>query len=237
MSNENATPTTGSEANAIPTPGMVSAANFPPQEGHVAPKDDEEEHRGDLLDQFYLTLGVMLLATPDDEREDVHTKLNELFNRPRSWRNAYEFEQLLCLVMSEPQLTVELKRRLAEAKALKLEYLDIIEAGLNSASVEDKRIAFQRLLNDLQWFYVKRIQQRSAGKRLMRRVSALFVVTLMTLFLVLIIQFFAHPIPTQSASNAPVTPRQPAAATPQSATATPPTAAPPQPVVANGAAK
>jgi hypothetical protein len=225
------------EENAIPTTGMEAAVNLPPQEGLVVSKDEEEEHRGDLLDQFYLTLGVMLLAAPKDERPDVHGKLQWLFVQPRSWRNAYELEQLLCLVMSEPQLTVELKRRLAEAKALKLDYLDVVEEGLKDTVVGNKRIAFQRLLNDLQWFYVKRVQQRSAGKRLMRRVSALFVLSALTLFLVLLIQFFAHPVVPQSASNAPATPGQSAAATPQPAPAAQPTPATPQPAPANGAAK
>jgi hypothetical protein len=56
----------------------------------------------------------------------------------------------------------------------------------------DKRILLHRLLDDLQWFYSKREQHRSASKRLMIRVSGLFIVGLVTMFLVLFIQFFAH---------------------------------------------
>ncbi len=225
-----------SPENPIPTVGMEPALNLPPLEGPVVSKDEEEEHRGDLLDQFYLTLEVMLLAAPSVERTDVRAKINALFVQPRSWRNAYGLEQLLCLVMSEAQLTVELKRRLAEAKGLKLEHLDIVEEGLK-ASVEDKRIVFQRLLNDLQWFYVKRVQQRSAGKKLMRRVSALFGLAALSLFLVLLIQFFAHPVATSSPSNAPASPGQPAASAPQPSPAALPTPATPQPAPGKGAGK
>ena len=237
-----------SDEAAIPTPGMVSAVNLPPQEGPAIPqkgeeqsmkggeesKDEEEEHRGDLLEQFYLTLGVMHLGSSTEERLDVHKRIAVLFGEPHSWRNAYDIEQHLCLVTKELQLTIELNRRLKEAKGLKLEYLDVIEEWVNG-DVAAKRAALQRLLNDLQWFYVKRVQQRSAGKRLMRRVSALFVIALFTLFLVLLIQFFAHPVAAPSTATA--TPGQPAAAPPQPAPATQPTPAAPQPAPANGAVK
>ena len=94
------------------------------------------------------------------------------------------------------QVQSELDRRLVEAKALKLEFVDVINKELQDATkTVDKRILLHRLLNDLQWFYSKRVHYRSASRRLMLRVSLLFMVALVTLFLVLFIQFFAHPAP------------------------------------------
>jgi len=160
-------------------------------------RDDDELHRSDLLEQFYLTLGVTYLAAPRLEPSVVHERLDRLFRDDHSWRNAYEIEQLLCFVISEEQLETELERRLAEAKALKLEHVDVIGKELDATtSSSAKRVVLHRLLNDLQWFYAKRVQHRSASKRLMLRVSSLFMVALVALFLVLFIQFFAQGTPT-----------------------------------------
>lgn len=181
--------------------------------------DSDERHKGDLLEQFYLTLNVMFLGAPAVAGSVVHERVERLFRSPHSWRNAYEIEQLLCFVLTDQQLQAELDRRLVEAKALKLEFVDVINRELQDpGKTVDKRILLHRLLNDLQWFYSKRVHYRSAGKRLMLRVSLLFMVSLVTLFLVLFIQFFAHQAPT-SANG------QVAAAGP-SAAASPTTASP-----------
>ena len=105
------------------------------------------------------------------------------------------------------------ERRLAEAKALKLEYVDAIEKELQDPiTPPHRRIILHRLLNDLQWFYSKRVQRHAASKRLMLRVSSLFMVALVTLFLVLFIQFFAHtPAPSGSVQGAAAAPPNPAA--------------------------
>ena len=67
------------------------------------------------------------------------------------------------------------------------------EMGDTSKSV-DKRIVLHQLLDDMQWFYSKRDGYRIASKRLMLRVSLLFMVALVTVSLVLFIQFFAHQV-------------------------------------------
>lgn len=163
--------------------------------------DIDEPHKGDLLEQFYLTLSVMYLGAPAAGISVVHERIERLLKSPHSWRNAYEIEQLLCFILSEQQLQTELDRRLVEARALKIEYVDVIAKELQDPSKQvDKRIVLHRLLNDMQWFYSKRVHYRSTGKRLMLRVSLLFMVALVTLFLVLFIQFFAHR-PAVSASN------------------------------------
>src|SRR5262245_21413125 len=156
--------------------------------------DAAEPHKSDLLEQFYLSLRVMYLGAPKLEPSVVHERINRLFKVKQSWRNAYEIEQLLCYVLTDAQVETELERRLAEAKALKLEYLSVIAKEPHSSSTPpgEKRFLLHRLLNDLQWFYSKRVQHRTAAKRLMWRSSLLFIVALVMLFLVLFIQFFAH---------------------------------------------
>jgi hypothetical protein len=166
----------------------------------------EERHSASLLEQFYLTLNVTYLTAPRVDRSPVHDRIDRLFNDPRSWRNAYEIEQLLCFVLTEQQLATELERRLAEAKALKIDHVDTIDKELHPNPAEaitagDKRIILHRLLNDLQWFYTKRMQHRAASKRLMQRVSLLFMSALITLFLMLFIQFFAHGRPSAPAGQ------------------------------------
>ena len=115
-------------------------------------------------------------------------------------------------MITDQQLATELERRLAEAKALKIEYVDTIDKELHKnadkpdvITASEKRIILHRLLNDLQWFYTKRVQHRAASKRLMQRVSVLFIAALITLFLTLFIQFFAHgrPSPTAGQQAAP----------------------------------
>ena len=165
----------------------------PEQYSHV--EDSNEQHKVNLLEQFYLTLQVTYLAAPQLPGSVVHERIERLFTGEHSWRNAYEIEQLLCFVMSDRQLETELNRRLAEAHALKLEHVATIDKELHEDTTPpaDKRIVLHRLLNDLQWFYSKRVQHRAASKRLMVRVSLLFMVALATFALVLFTQFFAHP--------------------------------------------
>ena len=116
--------------------------------------DADEPHKGELLEQFYLTLSVMYMGAPRVERSVVHERIERLFQSGRSWRNAYEIEQLLCFVLTDPQIAGELDRRLAEARALKLEYIDVINKELeDKTKAVDKRLVLHRLLNDLQWFY------------------------------------------------------------------------------------
>lgn len=172
----------------------------------IATEDVNEQHKADLLEQFYLTLQVTYLAAPLASGSVVHERIERLFEGAHSWQNAYEIEQLLCFVVSDQQLETELNRRLAEAHALKLDHVAVIDKELHpdARPSADKRIVLHRLLNDLQWFYSKRVLHRAASKRLMVRVSLLFMVALATFSLVLFIQFFAHgPATTPSGAPAP----------------------------------
>jgi hypothetical protein len=180
---------------------VSSLVDSPLRDKYVS--DPNEPHKIKLLDQFYLTLRVTYMAAPQVAGSVVHERIERLFNEVRSWPNAYEIEQLLCFVLSPDQLETELNRRLAEATALKLEFAPVIDKELHrepSNPPADKRIVLHRLLNDLQWFYSKRNQHRAATRRLMVRVSLLFMVALATFALVLFIQFFAHGPATASAA-------------------------------------
>ena len=175
--------------------------------------DANEQHKVDLLEQFYLTLQVTYMASPlPPSKSVIHERIERLFKAVHSWPNAYEIEQLLCFVISEQQLETELNRRLAEAQTLQLEHVAIIDKELHPEGrpPADKRIVLHRLLNDLQWFYSKRALHRTASKRLLVRVSMLFMVALATFSMVLFIQFFAHPKDAAgaggSASNTAATP-------------------------------
>ena len=189
--------------------------------------DANEQHKVDLLEQFYLTLQVTYMASPlPPSKSVIHERIERLFKAVHSWPNAYEIEQLLCFVISEQQLETELNRRLAEAQKLKLEHVAIIDKELHpdGRPPGDKRIVLHRLLNDLQWFYSKRVQHRTASKRLLVRVSMLFMVALATFSLVLFIQFFAHPKVSIGNQATTIPPAAPAAGAPGAPASNPDTA-------------
>ena len=163
--------------------------------------DVEGKHAKDLLEQFYSSLRVSYLAARQhtngaSPNSEVDAKVKDLFDKiPHSWCIAYEIEQLLSLIMPEAQLNAELQRRLAEAKELKLRYVDRLEsiADQNKEDIELKRATFQRLLNDLQWSYSQKIQRSAASRKLGSRVSSMFFGAFIVFFLVISIQFFAQP--------------------------------------------
>jgi hypothetical protein len=164
--------------------------------------DPDDEHRQDLLQQFYSTLHVIYLAarqSADSESSStrIDTKIRQLFGAAPSWGRAYEIEQLLSLIMTEEQVDAELNRRLEEAKAVKLPYVVTLGEQWSAASEgknsKSKRAIFQRLLNDLQWFHSQDIKRRAASKKLAVRVSSMFLSAFLFFFLVLSIQFLAQP--------------------------------------------
>lgn len=166
--------------------------------------------REDLLDQFYSTLRVTYLSAqkPADDTDEIHQRIRAGLDGERSWRGAYEIEQLLAFIMTKEQLTTEVVRRMNEAEALKLPFVPGLSKQLGEAlavlndekqdaetkarSWDTVRYVLHRLLNDLQWFYKQRIRRRDAAMRLSLRVSALFFTALVYFFALLFIQFFAH---------------------------------------------
>jgi hypothetical protein len=162
--------------------------------------DDEQlEQPAGLLEQFYSTLRVTYLTASQERSPSnnaAHNMIDALFEEePPSWRAAYQIEQLLTLVLTEEQLDIELKRRMAEAIDLHLPYANMLLELSNAASDGDdkiglvkKRALLHRLLNDLQWFYSQRYQRRLAAETLAYRVSRLFLYTFIVFFLVLFVQ-------------------------------------------------
>jgi hypothetical protein len=178
-----------------------------PQTGSPRSKaitDDEHlEQPAGLLDQFYSTLEVTyqvaLRQTPPDERP-VLELIDNVFAAPRTWRAAYQIEQLLSLVLTEAQLDIELKRRMAEAADLGLPYAKMLQELSGNTPEElaktptiKKRAVLHRLLNDLQWFYAQRFQRRLAAETLAYRVSRLFLYVFIAFFLILFMHFISQP--------------------------------------------
>lgn len=175
----------------------------------------ETEMREELLEQFFATLRVMYLTCePDPGTDRLKTEQHQhvrrlLFHEPRTWRGAYEIEQLLTFLMTDCQVEEELSRRFAEARSLHLPYVGDLEAQLQRVCGDctepegdqtgfdqcrtARRYILHRLLNDLQWFYNQRIRRREAAKRLSVRVSALFLSAFVFFFSLLFIQFFLNP--------------------------------------------
>lgn len=180
-----------------------------------------QETREELLEQFYSTLRVAYSAArpdpgPGTRMGEQHRCIRNLLGSyPRSWLYAYEIEQLLVFVMTDDQLEAELPRRMAEAKAHKLEYVSSLSTQLEQVGAEQeaattdterercmlaKQYIFQRLLNDLQWFFNQRIRHRDAANRLTVRVSAMFLSAFLFFSTLLFIQYLSaeKPRPDQS---------------------------------------
>jgi len=134
----------------------------------------------------------------DSRAAKQHARIKELFeHEEHTWRGAYEIEQLLAFVMTDGQIAAELPRRLAEAKALELEFASNLEEQIKAAHNNKTALRYilQRLLNDLQWFYNQRIRRRAAAKRLSKRVSYLFFSAFLFFFALSFIHFFSSPPP------------------------------------------
>jgi hypothetical protein len=180
-------------------------------------EDERLEQPAGLLEQFYSTLRVTHLTASQEvspSNEAVHKMIDGLFEEPPSWRAAYQIEQLLSLVLTEEQLDIELKRRMAEAIDLHLPYANILQELSKPASedhdktgIVKKRTVLHRLLNDLQWFYSQRYQRRLAAETLADRVSRLFLFTFIVFFLILFVQLMS-PLSSDRETDRPAADQQ-----------------------------
>jgi hypothetical protein len=121
-----------------------------------------------LLDQFYATLSAtyqQIRCSGQDLTRfaEITTEIEDLLNSDdRSWRDAYQVEQLMVPLYAEEKLDVELQRRLLEAEKINppvsgyYSQLDLAKAGQ-----EHKRALLARLVNDLQWRYETRHSARA----------------------------------------------------------------------------
>ncbi|MEM7407842.1 MAG: hypothetical protein AAF458_21305 [Pseudomonadota bacterium] len=136
-----------------------------------------------LLDQFYTTLRVAHLALPStagdsQENSEIRGRIKYLLEKtPKGWRQAYEVEQLMPSVMSKAQLEIELERRFAEAERLEVASVDALKKRHHRQDVteEDLRALLRTLLNDIQWFYEKRVRRRVLTRRYATRLAFLFL--------------------------------------------------------------
>jgi len=210
-------PGQGRGAQGQATPISTSPTHRTQGTGPAGARDPHDrEAREELLNQFYATLRVTYLGA-EPEREEtrvIHERIRAKLADEPAWRNAYEIEQLLAFVMTDEQLETELPRRMAEAKSMKLSFVDELSqriAAIRGGSQDSEpteeqkrkdqlalRSVLHRLLNDLQWFYDQRIRRRDAAKRLSVRVSALFLSAFFFFFGLLFIQYFTNLTDTKS---------------------------------------
>lgn len=175
-----------------------SARRIPTADAPSRPTSRREQSaaNSDLLDQFYLTLRSTQTAVESQlpDGNPVCEQIRELFDAPRSWRGAYEVEQLQCFLLSGAHLETEIRRRLDEAQRHDLPYVSVLRAQVDDAARwkeltdVEKRPLLHRLINDLQWFYTQRFRRRQTAQLISYRVSLLFLASFVLMLAVLLWQ-------------------------------------------------
>ncbi len=131
---------------------------------------------------------------------------------PRAWDDAYLCERLLVEMMEEPRLEVELERRILDAQALGLPAAEFYRGRLKTAAdmkdmVDQDRIKLARsllarLTLDLQWYYNQLDLKRRYAHRAQKRVSWLFLVSLILFGAVMSLTFGVDgPPPTKQVAQ------------------------------------
>jgi len=195
----------------------MSDDTVPRGSGASGTEPDEEAERDGrtitvLLDQFYVTLrsiqqSINRTASTSPELAGIRNRIDKLFEAPKSWRNAYEIEQLQCFLFAGGQLDTEITRRFDEADSRKLASAVALKALLGppekwqEVSEDKKRAVLQRLLNDLQWFYTQRFQRRRTARVLNQRVSKVFLTAFALLVTILIAQLILLPTAKESPTS------------------------------------
>jgi hypothetical protein len=123
-----------------------------------------------------------------EEHSDIISRIDKLFQDEKSWRNAYQIEQLMVGIFDDETLEVELNRRLVDAKSiLGEEITQYYNAASQTPEESEKRALLDRLINDLQWKYELRQLERSYRRLIRIRTSAIFVVAVVLFILPLIL--------------------------------------------------
>jgi hypothetical protein len=139
-----------------------------------------------LTDQFYVTpraYVAKMQALDGKLTPDALQRLKDLFNpdRPRTWSEAYEIEQLLVHLFDEETLRTELGVRSLEARRTFHSSLGELYAkeiaGANSP--ERERGLLARLVNDLQWRYTVNEAKRRYSQDITSRTGWIFAVSLL----------------------------------------------------------
>ena len=150
----------------------------------------------ELIDQFYLTLEASFTkarqSNPDfGKYPESAEKIQSLLDGQRSWKNAYQIEELLVSLYSDDVLAVELDRRIQEAPGtLGQTSGDFYAAQQAQAqSRSQKEALLERLLNDLHWRYQNRQLARIFVSDTRIRTGLVFILSVATLFSVNLFSF------------------------------------------------
>lgn len=154
------------------------------------------ENERQLLEQFYSSLDAMYLKAKKgninvEEFSEVTSRIEKLLQSEKSWRNAYQIEQLMPQIYDDETLEVELGRRLVDAKYVLSE--DTVQYYTNTAQSgerAEKHALIDRLINDLQWRYQLRQLERDYKRLIRIRTSTVFVLSVLVFFLALALAKF-----------------------------------------------
>jgi hypothetical protein len=139
-----------------------------------------------LTDQFYVTLRAYfarMQALEGKLTPDALKRLKDLLNpdRPRSWSEAYEIEQMLVRLFEEETLKTELGVRNLEARrTLHPSLADFYTKEITGANTPERQSGLlARLVNDLQWRYTVNEVKRRYSKDITSRTGWLFALALL----------------------------------------------------------
>lgn len=139
-----------------------------------------------LTDQFYVTLRAYFArmeALDGKLTPDALQRLKDLLNpnRPRSWSEAYEIEQMLVHLFEEETLKTELGVRSLEARGtFHAPLADLYTKEMTGANTpERQRGLLARLVNDLQWRYTVNEVKRRYSQDITSRTAWLFAFALL----------------------------------------------------------
>lgn len=151
------------------------------------------ENEQQLLEQFYTSLSAMYLKAKKGninfaDFEEISTRIEKLLQTEKSWRNAYQIEQLMVQIYDAETLEVELGRRLVDVKySLTEDAAQFYASSAQSPESEEKRALLDRIVNDLQWRSELRHLERNYQRLIRVRTSSIFVLSVVVFFLPIIL--------------------------------------------------
>lgn len=154
------------------------------------------ENERQLLEQYYTSLSAMYLKAKKGNINfgdfgEVSARIEKLLQSEKSWRNAYQVEQLMPQIYDDETLEVELGRRLVDAKyVLSEDTVKFYTDAIQSAERPEKHALIDRLINDLQWRYELRQLERNYKRLIRIRTSSVFVLSVLVFFLALALAKF-----------------------------------------------
>ena len=155
------------------------------------------EDERQLLEQFYTSLNAMYLKAKKgninlEEFSEVSSKIEKLLqSEEKSWRNAYQVEQLMPQIFDDETLEIELGRRLVDAKyVLNEDTVQFYTNAAQSGERAEKHALIDRLINDLQWRYQLRQLKRNYKRLIRIRTSTVFVLSVLVFFMALALAKF-----------------------------------------------